>query len=140
MQKLNNIKNKKLEVSFLSVVILRVMLSLIFIVASINHFFSPEKIVDRITQAKFGAFGNILGSPENAVLASGIGMVIAGISLMFGFKTKYAALVLIAILIPITLTIQVGQVSTLGPLFKNVAIMGGLIFFALNHSFKTKQS
>jgi putative oxidoreductase len=140
MQKLNSINNKKLEVSYISVVIMRVMLSLIFIIASINHFFSPEKIVARIAQAKFGAIGNILGSPEIAVFASGIGMVIAGIALMFGFKTRYAAIILIAILIPITLTIQLGQVSTLGPLFKNVAIMGGLIFFAFNHSFKTKQS
>lgn len=139
MQEIKNIKTKKTEVSYLSVVILRVMLSLIFIVASINHFFSPEKIVARIAQAKFGSIGSILGSPENAVIASGIGMLIAGLALMFGFKTKYAAIILIAILIPITLTIQVGQVSTLGPLFKNVAIMGGLIFFTLNQSFKTEK-
>ncbi|MGZ5303420.1 MAG: DoxX family protein, partial [Bacteroidia bacterium] len=113
-------QNIKIEVSYLSVVILRIMLSLIFLVASINHLTSPEKIADKITHAKFGFIGNIFGSPQIAVMLSGIGMIIAGTALMLGFKTRYAAIVLIAILIPITLTIQVGQLDTMGPLFKNV--------------------
>jgi len=36
------------------------------------------------------------------------------------------------VLIPITLTIQVGQVQTMGPLFKNIGLAGGLLFFAMN--------
>lgn len=35
-----------------------------------------------------------------------------------------------AILIPITITIQTESAETLGPLFKNIAIFGGLIYFA----------
>jgi len=30
------------------------------------------------------------------------------------------------------LTIQVGQMATLGPLFKNIALLGGLLFFSIN--------
>lgn len=49
-----------------------------------------------------------------------------------GYKTKWAAMVLMAVLTPITLTVQVGQITTLGPLFKNIAILVGLLFFILN--------
>lgn len=58
--------------------------------------------------------------------------MIAGFSLLVGYKTKWAAIVLAAVIIPITLTVQVGQIHTLGPLFKNIAILGGLLFFILN--------
>ena len=75
----------------------------------------------------------MLGNPEFSVIASGIAMLIAGIALMIGFRTKYAAIILALILVPITITIQVGQMSTIGPLFKNVAIFGGLIFFIMNN-------
>jgi len=128
-----------IEVSHQSVVILRVMLSLIFIVASISHFFNTEKTVSRIEQARFGFIGNILGTPETAVILSGIVMLLAGISLLIGFKTKISAIVLIIVLIPITISIQVGQMSTIGPLFKNIAILGGLIFFSMNSNLKTKK-
>ncbi|WP_425338228.1 DoxX family protein, partial [Tamlana crocina] len=64
---------------------------------------------------------------------SGIVMLVAGLAFFAGFKTRWAAAVLLAVLIPITLTIQVGQAHTMGPLFKNVAIMGGLLFFILNN-------
>jgi putative oxidoreductase len=83
--------------------------------------------------------GNMLGAPETAVILSGIVMLIAGISLLIGFKTQLVSIVLIAVLIPITLTIQVGQISTLGPLFKNVAILGGLLFFSINSNVKIQK-
>lgn len=131
--------NSKLEVKKSSVVILRMMLSGIFIVASLNHLFNVEKTVARIEQANFGAIGQLLGSPEVAVIASGLVMLVAGIALLVGFKTKWAAILLILVLIPITLTIQVGQVQSMGPLFKNIGLAGGLLFFALNDfNFYTK--
>lgn len=121
------------EVKKSSVVILRMMLSGIFIVASLNHLFNMEKTVARIEQANFGAIGHLLGSPEVAVVASGIVMLLAGISLLIGFQTKWAAIILLLVLIPITLTIQVGQLKTMGPLFKNIGLAGGLLFFAMNN-------
>lgn len=134
-----NFQVKKLEVSYNSVVILRIMLSLIFIVASANHLFNTEQAVSRIENAHMGSIGQILGAPETAVILSGIVMLIAGTSLLVGFKTQIAASILIAVLIPITLTIQVGQTATLGPLFKNIAILGGLLFFSFNSNLKLKK-
>lgn len=129
-------QEKKLEVNYLSVVILRIMLSLIFIVAGTGHFFKLEQTVKRIEAAKLGFIANILGTPEMAVVLSGIVMLVLGISLLIGFKTKISAIILMTVLIPITLTIQVGQSATLGPLFKNIAILGGLIFFSINSNIK----
>jgi putative oxidoreductase len=54
---------------------------------------------------------------------------ILGAGLLLGYRARWAAVLLILGVIPITITIQIGR-STLGPLFKNVAIMGGLLFFA----------
>ncbi|WP_200979827.1 DoxX family protein [Echinicola sp. 20G] len=132
-------QEKTLEVSYRSVVILRIMISLIFIVASSIHFFNTEKTVSRIENASIGFIGHILGTPETAVILSGVVMLIAGVSLLIGFKTRIAAIMLIAVLIPITLTIQVGQMTTLGPHFKNVAILGGLLFFSINSNLKTQK-
>ncbi len=129
-------QNNKIEVSRSSVAVLRVMVSLIFIVASLNHLINTDKAVARIENAKFGALGHLLGPPEIAVMASGVVMLLAGITLAVGFRTKWAAILLIVMLIPITLTIQVGQMATVGPLFKNIAILGGLLFFVLNPKLK----
>ncbi|MBO0329508.1 DoxX family protein [[Muricauda] lutisoli] len=129
-------QNNTIEVSRSSISVLRVLVSLIFIVASLNHLINTDKAVARIENAKFGVLGNLLGSPQISVIVSGVVMLLAGIALAVGFRTKWAAILLIIMLIPITLTIQVGQMSTVGPLFKNIAILGGLLFFVLNPKLK----
>lgn len=121
-----------LSVSRRSIQLLRVMLSGIFLVASFNHLMNVEQTVNRIDQASFKGFAYFVGNPELLVILSGIVMLVAGIAFLTGFKTRWASLILLAVLIPITLTVQVGQINTLGPLFKNVAIMGGLLFFIIN--------
>ena len=131
-------QNKNIEVSPSSVIVLRVLVSLIFIVASLNHLINTDKAVARIENAKFGALGHLLGPPEISVIISGVVMLLGGIALAVGFRTKWASMVLIAMLIPITLTIQVGQMATVGPLFKNIAILGGLLFFAMNPKLKNQ--
>ena len=138
---MNQKKSTTFEVKKSSVLVLRIMLSGIFIVASLNHLLNTEKTVARIEQAKLGAIGELMGSAEVSVIASGIAMLIAGTSLLVGYKTKWAAILLLLVLIPITLTIQVGNAQTMGPLFKNIGLAGGLLLFALNDfkfNFKNK--
>ncbi len=119
-------------VSNRSVILFRVMLSGIFLIASFAHLLNIEKTLQRIEHARFKGLAHFFGEPKLMVIGSGIVMLMAGISLLLGYKIKWAALLLCAVLIPITLTIQVGQITTLGPLFKNIALLGGLLFFILN--------
>lgn len=133
--------NTKLLVNLRSIQLLRIMLSGIFLVASTNHLINTTKTTERIDQANFKGIVYFFGDPKMLVIISGVVMLIAGIGLLIGFKTRIAASILALVLLPITLTIQVGQVTTLGPLFKNVAIMGGLLFFIINNfNFKNKES
>ncbi|MDR9457709.1 MAG: DoxX family protein [Salegentibacter sp.] len=129
----------KILVNQRSVQIFRVMLSGIFLVASFNHLLNIEKTVNRMDQASFKGIAYFFGNPELLVILSGVTMLIAGFALLIGFKTRYAAIILALVLLPITLTVQVGQINTLGPLFKNIAIMGGLIFFIFNDFSKTEK-
>ena len=131
--------NSQILVSRRSIQLLRVMLSGIFLVASLHHLLNIEKTVKRIDQANFKGVAYFFGNPEILVILSGVVMLIAGFGLLIGFKTRWAAIILMFVLIPITLTVQVGQITSLGPLFKNIAIAGGLLFFILNN-FKEQQT
>lgn len=131
--------NSQILVSRRSIQLLRVMLSGIFLVASLHHLLNIEKTVKRIDQANFKGVAYFFGNPEILVILSGVVMLIAGFGLLIGFKTRWAAIILMLVLIPITLTVQVGQITSLGPLFKNIAIAGGLLFFILNN-FKEQQT
>ena len=122
----------KILVSRRSIQLLRVMVSGIFLVAGLNHLLEVEKTANRIEQANFKGIAHLFGNPEWLIIASGIVMITAGFLFLIGYKTKWAAILLMAVLIPITLTVQVGQITTLGPLFKNIAIFGGLLFFIIN--------
>lgn len=124
--------NNPITVNGWSVLLLRIMVSGIFLIGGFNHLVNTDQAVNRIQQANFKGFAFFFGEPLTLVVISGATMLIAGASFLVGFKTRWAAMILIAILIPITLTIQVGQLSTLGPLFKNIAILGGLLFFVIN--------
>lgn len=108
------------------------MLSGIFLVAGLNHLLNVEGTINKMDQASLKGIGYAFGNPEYLVILSGIVMLAAGVSLLIGFRTRYAAAILALVLIPITITVQIGQMSSLGPLFKNVAILGGLLFFILN--------
>ncbi len=108
--------------------VLRVFTSLIFIYASTNHFFQSEKIFNKLsTTAVYGFLQN-----ENlfkaSILLSGILMLIGGVALLLGYKNKVAAIILLVMLVPITLSVQLDKPGDLGPFFKNVAIAGSLLF------------
>lgn len=122
-----------ITVSKRSVKLLRIMVSAIFLTAGFSHLVNVEKTVHRIEMAQFKGFANFFGNLELLVILSGIVMLAAGFSFLIGFKTRWSAIVLLLILLPITITIQVGQIASLGPLFKNIAIAGGLLFFILNN-------
>ena len=122
----------KILISRRSIQLLRVLVSGIFLVAGTNHLLNIEKTAKRIEQASFKGIAHFFGEPNWLIILSGIVMVAAGFLFLIGYKTKWAAITLMMVLVPITLTVQVGQITTLGPLFKNIAILGGLLFFILN--------
>ncbi|MCM4167155.1 hypothetical protein KCTC52924_02733 [Arenibacter antarcticus] len=126
----------KIEVDYRSIQLLRITVSGIFLIAGLNHLLQTDKVVNRIALASSKNFAYFFGDPTLLVLLSGIVMILAGAVFLIGYKTKWAAILLIAILIPITITVQIGQTSTLGPLFKNITIFGGLLFFILNDTNK----
>ncbi|MFB6374962.1 MAG: DoxX family membrane protein, partial [Bradymonadaceae bacterium] len=105
----------------------RVMLSGIFLIAGSNHLFRTGAITGRLEQAPYGDLVTMLAPPEFLVLAAGVALLIGGLALLTGFATRWAAAGLIGIVIPITLVVQTAGLSTLGPLFKNVGLIGGLI-------------
>lgn len=122
----------KILISRRSIQLLRILVSGIFLVASFSHLLNVEKTAQRIEQASFKGLALYFGDPQWLIILSGVVMLVAGFLFLIGYKTKWAAIILVAVLIPITLTVQVGQMTTLGPLFKNIAILGGLLFFILN--------
>lgn len=102
--------------------------SLIFIYAGIKHLLHPDAILNRIlrtTAYKWLPYQEVFSI---AVYASGVLMLIGGLSLLAGFKPARAAALLLAMLMPITLTIQLENLNDLGPFFKNLAIAGSLVY------------
>lgn len=109
----------------------RFFFSLIFLVAGSGHLVRPEKIAGRLEQAPMGHLATQVASPELLVVMTGFVLLVGGLALLFGYRVRIAAILLIAVLIPITITAQVG-VQDVGPLFKNIALLGGLLHFASN--------
>lgn len=117
-----------------SLLVFRIFLSLIFIVAGTKHLFQPNAVTERLMSIELGQALASYIPPKLLIVISGISMVLAGIAFILGYRTQKAALVLILILIPITITVQNQGMNTLGPLFKNIGLLGGLIYFSANGS------
>jgi putative oxidoreductase len=75
--------------------------------------FNLERTVNKLNQARFKELA--LFCNEITVIASNSHADC--IALMLGFEPKYAAIILAMVLI-LTITVQIGQMSTIGPLFK----------------------
>lgn len=114
----------------LALLVARVLLAPIFLYASIGHLLQPEKIAARLDAAELGWLATSLAPSIPLVILSGLVMLIAGATLLVGFQTRLSAALLAVVLIPITVSVQVGNPAGWGPFFKNVAIFGGLIQFA----------
>jgi len=125
-------KNKVL-VNGISVLILRMSLSGIFIIAGISHLMHPEEVANRINSATFGQIAVSFGDPYILGLITGYLLLLFGVLLLSGIFTRWSALILFMLLIPITITIQLGNGILHGPFWKNIALFGGLLFFIINN-------
>ncbi len=105
------------------------MLSTIFLAAGLNHLMMTAQVASRLESAPLGYLATWMAPAETLVLLAGFALLLGGIGLLVGWKTRWSALLLIAVIVPITLTIQVGSLSSTGPLFKNVGLTGGLLYF-----------
>lgn len=108
----------------------RALFSAIFIVAGVGHIVRPGVFVERMQHGPVGQLVASLAPAELLVVGTGVVLFAAGVGLLVGYRTRVAALALIAVLVPITVSTHVGVAGDPGPLLKNVALLGGLIHFA----------
>lgn len=108
----------------------RILLSLIFLVAGLGHMINTDKIVLKMSKMPAASLLEMMAPLSIHAIGSGIILVLGGFGLFLGFKTRLSSFLLIVMLIPITLTVQLQGVETTGPLFKNIALLGGLVYFS----------
>lgn len=102
----------------------RILMSIIFLGAGLSKF--SNMAGTRHYMAAMGMPKNIV--PPLAVIAAII-EVLGGLSLMLGFKVRYAAVILFLFLIPVTIIFHAMAGQTVH-VMKNLAIMGGLLIVA----------
>ena len=108
--------------------IFRFLLSPIFIVGGAVHFFAHDHMLGRLHQSPWLEQVMWLGSPSLLIYLSGFVLCAGGISLLLGWLIRLTALVLFVTLVPITLSMHIAP-GHMGPLLKNVAILGALLHF-----------
>mgnify|MGYP003384906402 CR=1 FL=1 len=106
----------------------RILTSLIFIIGGLGHFGQHDVMLDRMKESPWSATVNMIGDPSLMLWLWGNAFVVAGSTLALGWMTRASALVLFVTLVPVTIAIHVvPDTSHVGPLFKNVAILGALL-------------
>src|SRR5690606_596798 len=136
--------DKQIQINGLSVLLLRAALSGIFIVAGVSHLLNPEGVTQRIQNAPYSSFASMFGDPHLLGILSGYVLLVFGITFLLGIFTRWSAIIWVITLMAITITIQMGNGVLHGPLWKNIALFGGLLFFIRNnpksYSLYNKQS
>jgi len=108
--------------------VFRVLTSLIFIVGGLGHFGQHEMMLERMEDSPWRSVVRVIGDPSVLLWLSGAAFVAAGVTLALGLLTRASALVLFVTLVPVTIAIHVvPDPEHVGPLFKNVAILGALL-------------
>ena len=108
----------------------RLLTSLIFIIGGLGHFGQHDVMLERMEESPWASAVNLIGDPSLMLWLSGIAFVAAGTTLALGWMTRASALVLFVTLVPVTIAIHVvPDTSHVGPLFKNIAILGALLLF-----------
>lgn len=106
----------------------RILTSLIFIVGGLGHFGQHRMMLDRMKESPWAGTVDRIGDPSVLLWLSGIAFVVAGFTLAIGFMTRASTLILFVTLVPVTITTHlVFDPAHVGPLFKNVAILGALL-------------
>ena len=101
--------------------------------AGVSHLIDPDKATARINAAAFKDFALFFGDPYWLGVFTGFTLLLSGVAFLFGVFIRWSAAVLFFVLIPITITIQMGNGVMHGPLWKNIALFGGLMFFIINN-------
>lgn len=110
--------------------VFRVLTSLIFIIGGLGHFGQHRMMLDRMAESPWAGTVRLLGDPSLLLWLSGLAFVVGGVALALGWMTRTSALILFMTLVPVTIAIHVVPDSShVGPLFKNIAILGALLFF-----------
>lgn len=106
----------------------RILTSLIFIIGGLGHFGQHKVMLDRMAESPWAPVVEKIGDPSMLLWLSGLAFVVAGVTLALGWMTRASALVLFVTLIPVTIAVHVvPDTSHVGPLFKNIAILGALL-------------
>jgi putative oxidoreductase len=103
----------------------RVLTSLIFIIGGLGHFGQHQMMLDRMAESPWAGTVAMIGDPSWLLWLSGGVFVACGITLALGWMTRASALALFVTLVPVTVAIHFAP-GHVGPLFKNVAILGAL--------------
>jgi putative oxidoreductase len=111
--------------------VFRIATSLIFIIGGIGHFAAHDYMLERMAESPWRDVVATIGDPSILLWLSGGLFVVFGMTLALGFLTRISALLLLVTLIPITIAVHVAP-GHAGPLLKNIAIMGALLYFYAN--------
>lgn len=115
-----------------SVPIIRAMLPVVFILGGLGNFVLAKHTIQRLVSAPLEQYIPQVASPSFLIYASGAVILVCGLLFIAGIKTRWNAWILTLMLVPISVMALVGDPANLGPLIKNIAIQGGLVFFILN--------